>query len=36
MTKHNKVEFCRNYGVNPESGKALKDLSKIILEKYAK
>lgn len=32
----NKVEFFTHYGKNPENGKALKDLSKHILEKYAK
>ena len=31
---NNKVEFFTHYGVNPENGKTLKDVTKHILEKY--
>ena len=33
---NNKVEFFTHYGKHPENGKALKDVSETILEKYAK
>lgn len=33
---NNKVEFFTHYGIHPENGKALKDVSETILEKYAK
>lgn len=32
---NNKVEFFTHYGKNPENGKTLKDLTEVILEKYA-
>ena len=31
---NNKVEFFTNYGVNPETGKTLKEATKYIIEKY--
>lgn len=33
---NNKVEFFTHYGTHPENGKALKDVSETIIEKYAK